>query len=37
LSLSRRVVEEYHGGRIFVADSEPGRGTTMRIVLKMLA
>ncbi len=37
LSLSRRVVEDYHKGRIYVADSEVGRGTTMRIELKMLA
>ncbi|MDR2891214.1 MAG: HAMP domain-containing histidine kinase [Alistipes sp.] len=36
LSLSRRVIEEYHKGRIFVADSEPGRGTTMRVVLKLI-
>ncbi len=36
LSLSRRVVEEYHKGRIFVADSEVGRGTTMRVVIKLV-
>lgn len=36
LSLSHRVIEEYHKGRIFVAESEVGRGTTMRAVLKML-
>jgi len=34
LSLSRRVVEEYHKGRIFVAESEVGRGTTMRVAIK---
>lgn len=34
LSLSRRIVEEYHKGRIFVADSEIGKGTTFRIILK---
>lgn len=33
LSLSKRIVEEYHGGRIFVKSSEPGKGTTFRIVL----
>ncbi len=37
LSLSRRVVEEYHKGKIFVADSEVGRGTTMRVVVKLIA
>ncbi len=37
LSLSRRVVEEYHKGKIFVADSEVGRGTTMRVVIKLIA
>ncbi len=37
LSLSRRVVEEYHKGRIFVADSEVGKGTTMRVVIKLVA
>ena len=34
LSLSRRIVEEYHHGRIFVASSEVGRGTTFRINVK---
>lgn len=34
LSLSRRIIEEYHGGRIAVVRSEPGRGTTIRITLK---
>ena len=34
LSLSRRVVEEYHGGRIAVVESEIGKGTTIRITLK---
>ncbi len=36
LSLSHRVIEEYHKGRIFVAESEVGKGTSMRVVLKML-
>jgi hypothetical protein len=36
LSLSRRVIEEYHKGKIFVADSEVGRGTTMRVVIKLI-
>lgn len=34
LSLSKRIVEEYHGGQIFVRNSEPGKGTTFRIVLR---
>ena len=34
LSLSRRIVEEYHHGRIAVVDSEIGRGTTIRVTLK---
>jgi signal transduction histidine kinase len=36
LSLSRRVIEEYHKGRIFVADSEVGKGTTMRVVIRVI-
>lgn len=34
LSLAKRIVEEYHGGRIFVAQSEIGKGSTFRIQLK---
>ena len=34
LSLAKRIVEEYHHGRIFVKSSEPGRGTTFRIELR---
>lgn len=37
LSLSRRIIEEYHGGRIGVVRSEIGRGTTIRITLKRKA
>jgi signal transduction histidine kinase len=33
LSLVKRIVENYHNGRIFVKGSEPGKGTTFRIVL----
>jgi signal transduction histidine kinase len=33
LSLTKRIVEEYHGGKVFVANSEPGKGTTIRIIL----
>ena len=34
LSLAKRIVEEYHHGRIFVKSSEIGRGTTFRIELR---
>ena len=34
LSLSRRIIEEYHHGRIAVVESEIGKGTTFRITLK---
>lgn len=34
LSLARRIVEEYHKGRIFVKESELGKGTTFRIELR---
>lgn len=34
LSLAKRIVEEYHGGKIFVKSSEIGKGTTFRINLK---
>lgn len=33
LSLSKRIIEQYHKGKIFVKHSEPGRGTTFRIEL----
>ncbi len=33
LSLARRIVQEYHGGRIYVLASTPGVGTTFRIEL----
>lgn len=34
LSLSKRIVDQYHRGHISVKSSEPGKGTTFRIVLK---
>ncbi|MBQ2374650.1 MAG: HAMP domain-containing histidine kinase [Alistipes sp.] len=34
LSLSRRIVEDYHHGKIAVVKSEVGHGTTFRIELK---
>jgi two-component system, sporulation sensor kinase E len=33
LTLSKRIVENYHKGKIFIKQSEPGKGTTFRIVL----
>lgn len=35
LSLAKRIIEEYHNGKIFVKDSEKDRGTTFRIELKV--
>ena len=34
LSLSKRIIQQYHKGEIYVKTSEPGLGTTFRIVLK---
>ncbi|KQN34510.1 histidine kinase [Pedobacter sp. Leaf41] len=34
LSLTKRIVENYHSGEIFVKESELGKGTTFRIILK---
>ena len=33
LALVKRIVEEYHGGRVYVKESELGKGTTFRIEL----
>ncbi len=33
LSLSKRIIENYHKGKIFVRSSEIGKGTTFRIVI----
>lgn len=33
LSLAKRIIEEYHSGRIFVRESAEGKGTTFRIQL----
>lgn len=33
LTLAKRIIEGYHGGRIFVKHSELGKGTTFRIIL----
>ena len=34
LSLSKRIISEYHRGKIFVKNSVVGKGSTFRIVLK---
>jgi two-component system, sporulation sensor kinase D len=34
LSLTKRIIENYHDGQIFVKDSELGKGATFRIALK---
>jgi signal transduction histidine kinase len=33
LSLAKRIIEEYHNGRIFVRNSEVGKGSCIRIVM----
>ena len=33
LSLSKRIIEKYHKGQLYVKSSETGKGTTFRIVL----
>ncbi|MCX6290501.1 MAG: HAMP domain-containing sensor histidine kinase [Bacteroidetes bacterium] len=36
LSLSKRIIEDYHDGQIFVKSSESNKGSTIRIVLKKI-
>lgn len=35
LTLAKRIIEQYHSGQISVAASEPGKGTTFRILLPL--
>jgi signal transduction histidine kinase len=35
LSLSKRIIEQYHKGKLFVKWSEPGKGTSFRIILPL--
>lgn len=35
LSLTKRIIEEYHDGKVFVHHTEPGKGTTFRISLPL--
>ena len=37
LSLARRIIEDYHHGKLFVKDSAPGKGTTFRMRLPLQA
>lgn len=34
LNLAKRIIEEYHRGKLIVKDTKIGEGTTMRIILK---
>ena len=36
LSLAKRIIEEFHQGKIKVLHSEVGKGTTIQISLKTL-
>ena len=33
LALAKRIIENYHNGKLFVKWSEVGKGTTFRIML----
>ncbi len=35
LTLVKRIVEEYHKGKVFVVESQPGAGTTFRVSIPM--
>jgi nitrogen-specific signal transduction histidine kinase len=37
LSLAKRIIEDYHNGKIKVLNSEIGKGTTMQISMKLIA
>jgi len=34
LSLAKRIIEDYHGGKLVLKETKPGEGTTFRIILK---
>lgn len=36
LTLARRIITQYHGGKIYVSDSQPGVGTTFTIELPLI-
>lgn len=33
LNLAKRIIEDYHLGKLFIKETQPGKGTTMRILL----
>lgn len=33
LSLAKRIINEYHKGKVYIVHTEPGKGTTFRVVL----
>ena len=35
LTLAKRIIEEYHMGRVYVKETKPGIGTVMRIELNV--
>jgi signal transduction histidine kinase len=35
LALARRVIREYHQGRIYIAESVTGQGTTVAVALRV--
>jgi signal transduction histidine kinase len=37
LTLTRRIIEEYHEGKVFVLSSSPEHGTTFRVMLSLLS
>ncbi len=34
LSLAKRIIEEYHNGKLYLKESRPGEGSVFRIILK---
>lgn len=36
LTLAKRIIENYHEGKLFVKNSEAGKGTTFRIIMKVV-
>ena len=34
LSLAKRIIEEYHGGKLFLKETRTGKGSTFRILLR---
>ena len=34
LSLAKRIIEDYHGGKLFIKETRTGKGSTFRVLLK---